>query len=76
MEAEEPTLTATELLEKFARDTEKLRAEGLFEGLEDKGSDPFAVEHYLLALSALEQAHRHFKLASYFQVRACAEARR
>lgn len=38
--------------------------------VEEDGSDVLAQEHYLLALSALEQAERQMRIASYHQARA------
>ena len=59
-----------DLMTSFAEKTSKLRAEGSFEGIEDGNGDVMTVQHYLLALSCLEQAERHFKLARFHQVRA------
>lgn len=62
-----------ETMEALARKAELLRGEALFDGLEESDADPATVQHYLLAISALEQAERHFKLARHFQVRANGE---
>lgn len=47
----------------LAERLEKLRAECLFEG--DVALPPMAEQHYLLAISAIEQAQRFAKLAHY-----------
>lgn len=58
-----------EIMEVLAKKVETLRGEALFDGVEDSDANPASVQHYLLAINALEQAERHFKLARHFQVR-------
>jgi len=69
-------------LAQIARSIELRRAEILFPGggagpegdaSRDASECPLAEQHYLLALSALEQAERHFLLAATFATRAIAE---
>jgi len=58
-----------EMLAKFARQVEDLRADILF-GVDDNGADPFAKQHFLTALAHLDLAHRSFKLARLCQIQA------
>jgi len=58
-------------LQAYEKQSEKLHHDILF-GTDDAGADPIAVQEYLVALSHLELARRHFALARQFQVRALA----
>lgn len=55
-------------LEEAAAKTSGLRHRLTFDIVED-GSDIYAQEFYMLALAALDQAERYFRLASYNQAR-------
>ena len=56
-------------LKEFAEITEKLRISILFEENDSEYGQCFAQQHFLAALSSLEQAHRQFKLAHLFLMR-------
>lgn len=58
-----------ETLRDYAKRVEDLRHHFLF-SLDDAGSDPFAEQHYLVALANLELAQRAFSLAALAQSRA------
>lgn len=55
-----------ETLREFAQDIETLRHDILLD-TDSAGADAESETHYLLALAALETAHRHFKLAAIKQ---------
>lgn len=53
-------------LEDLGGKTEELYHHALFE-VDAAGADVMAEQHYLIALSLIQQAQRHFKLAQYAQ---------
>ena len=63
-------------LEAAANRVEKLRVGFLLDIDNDGGADVVAEQHVLLALSALEQAARYLKIASYTQARTNADRTR
>lgn len=56
-----------EKIEEYKKATEKLHSD-IHSSNEIKGEElgAFSEQHFLLALSALEQAKSHFQLAAYF----------
>lgn len=62
-------------LEEIANVVSKFRVGTLLCDIDTDGADVNAEQFYLLALGALEQAERYFKLASYTQARHNAETR-
>lgn len=60
-------------LDAYAEQIRALRMQALLDS--DGGRDPFADEHFLLALDLLEQAMRHVRLASLHQARGLAHQR-
>ena len=70
----DPKPFTPELMDWYRDRTEALRADVLF----DTDGDPaeaLAEQHFLLALTALEQAKTHFRLASIYQSRALVDMR-
>lgn len=65
---------APETLEDCARETGELRVKFLMD-IETAGIEALAEQHYLLALNALEQAERFFKVAHVHQMRALVRQR-
>lgn len=53
-------------LEHLGGKVEELYHHALFE-VDTAGADVMAEQHYLIALSLIQQAERHFKLAQYAQ---------
>lgn len=61
-------------LDEFAKAIEKLRTDALFgtdasDAVPDKGLGPMSEQYYLLALAALDQAHRFATIAEYHRMR-------
>jgi len=63
------------VLEALANTVSKFRVGTLLCDVETDGADVNAEQFFLLALTALEQAERYLKLASYAQARHNAETR-
>jgi hypothetical protein len=58
-----------EVLKDYAFALQDLHRQILYSA-DDAGADPVSLAHFFLALSAMEQAEQHFKLAQYAQSRA------
>ena len=59
-------------LQDYAKRADALHKDILFGTDGNSGADPLAEQEYLIALSHLELAHRHFTMARFHQVRALA----
>lgn len=69
MRVKAPESFTPEAMEQLSTDINTLRTTYLF-ATECDAAEAIAEQHYLLALSFLEQAQRHATLAQYHQTRA------